>query len=98
MAFILSMTQTTPFTQEIALFLVNALRLSIDATSLSENAVLFGQAGIGLDSIDALELAYAIHKAYGVQLKSGDPSNAEIFASLKNLADYIQTHRACSTT
>ena len=49
--------------------------------------------GLGLDSIDALELAMAISQKYGFQLKSDDSDNAQIFSSLRNLAKHIETHR-----
>ncbi len=54
---------------------------------------MFG-AGLGLDSIDALELALEISKRYGVQLKAEDEDNKRIFASLRALSDYIQAKRA----
>ena len=53
---------------------------------------LFGT-GLGLDSIDVLEVALAISKTYGVKLRSDNKNNASIFASLRSLNDYIQAHR-----
>ncbi len=53
---------------------------------------MFG-AGLGLDSIDALELALEISKRYGFQLRSDDEENRRIFASLRSLSDYIQKNR-----
>ena len=49
--------------------------------------------GLGLDSIDALELALEISKRYGFQLRSDDEENRRIFASLRSLSDYIQKNR-----
>jgi acyl carrier protein len=53
---------------------------------------LFG-AGLGLDSIDALELALEISKRYGVQLKAEDEDNKRIFASLRTLTDHVAQKR-----
>ncbi len=49
--------------------------------------------GLGLDSIDALELAMAIHKQYGIKTKADEAQNREIFASIRNLAAYVAEHR-----
>ena len=58
---------------------------------IDENAPLFGE-GLGLDSIDALELIVLMEKNYGIKLK--DPSQGkEIFKSVKVLADYIEANR-----
>ena len=56
------------------------------------STLLFGT-GLGLDSIDALELALEISKRYGFQLRSDDEDNRRIFASLANLAAHIEQHR-----
>jgi acyl carrier protein len=50
--------------------------------------------GLGLDSIDALELAMAIDKKYGVRIKADDEQNRRIFANVKSLAAYVGQHRA----
>jgi len=58
---------------------------------IDENAPLFGE-GLGLDSIDALELIVLMEKNYGIKLK--DPSQGkDIFKSVKVLADYISENR-----
>ena len=49
--------------------------------------------GLGLDSIDVLELAMAIHKRYGIKTKADDAQNREIFASVRNLAGYVAENR-----
>ena len=59
---------------------------------------LFGEGGLGLDSIDVLELAMALHKRYGVKTKGDDERNREIFASVKNLAAFVAAERAGGTT
>ncbi len=53
--------------------------------------------GLGLDSIDVLELAMAIHKRYGIKTKADDAQNREIFASVGNLAAYVAEHRGRSS-
>ncbi|MBL8460700.1 MAG: acyl carrier protein, partial [Zoogloea sp.] len=54
---------------------------------------LFGE-GLGLDSIDILEVALVISKQYGIQLRADDEDNTHIFRSLRSLADYVATSRA----
>jgi len=58
---------------------------------IDENAPLFGE-GLGLDSIDALELIVLMEKNYNIKLE--DPKKGkEIFASIKTMAEYIQNHK-----
>ena len=83
----------TPAERELAELIVSAVNLeSVDPKDIAPEAPLFGS-GLGLDSIDALELALEISKRYGFQLRSDDEENRRIFASLRSLADYIQQHR-----
>jgi acyl carrier protein len=49
--------------------------------------------GLGLDSIDILEIALSVSKAYGFQLKSDDSDNVRIFSSLRSLNEHVQQHR-----
>ncbi|NKE47739.1 acyl carrier protein [Roseomonas frigidaquae] len=77
---------------DLARLIVAALSLEVAADDIAPEAPLFG-AGLGLDSIDALELALAVSKAYGVQLRSDDERNHRIFASLRSLAAHIAGHR-----
>jgi acyl carrier protein len=79
--------------KELAELIVGALNLEgVDPAGIDPDAALFGS-GLGLDSIDALELALEISKRYGVQLKADDEDNKRIFASLRALSDYIQGKR-----
>ena len=82
----------TAFELETAQFIVDALNLDIEAQSISPETPLFAD-GLGLDSIDVLELALAISKQYGFQLKSDAPENKEIFSSLRSLSAHIASHR-----
>jgi acyl carrier protein len=84
----------TPEQRELAELIVTALNLEgVDAAAIVPDAPLFGD-GLGLDSIDALELALEISKRYGVQLKADDEDNKRIFASLRALAEHIHQRRA----
>ncbi|MFZ2161632.1 MAG: phosphopantetheine-binding protein [Sideroxyarcus sp.] len=78
---------------ELAQLIVTSLNLEVSAGEIEPDAPLYGE-GLGLDSIDILELSLAISKNYGVQLKSDDADNSKIFSSLRNLNQHIQQHRA----
>ncbi len=78
---------------ELAQLIVTSLNLEVAASEIEPEAPLYGE-GLGLDSIDILELSLAISKTYGVQLKSDDADNNKIFSSLRNLYQHIQQHRA----
>jgi acyl carrier protein len=78
---------------ELAQLIVTSLNLEVSADEIEPEAPLYGE-GLGLDSIDILELSLAISKTYGVQLKSDDADNSKIFSSLRNLNEHIQQHRA----
>jgi len=86
-------TATHPLESELAQLIVSALTLDAAPEDIAPEAPLFGE-GLGLDSIDALELSLAIGKAYGVQLRSDDARNHRIFASLRALAAHVEAHRA----
>ncbi len=94
-AFIMAAAQT-PAQRELAELIVSALNLEgVEPAGIDPDAALFGTGtGLGLDSIDALELALEISKRYGVQLKADDEDNKRIFASLRALSDYVQQKRA----
>lgn len=82
-----------PEEMEVAGLIVSALSLETRPEDIAPEEPLFGS-GLGLDSIDALELALAISKAYGVQLRSDDERNHRIFSSLRTLTAHIEKHRA----
>lgn len=81
------------FESEVGRLIVGALSLEIAPEGIDPEAPLFGE-GLGLDSIDALEMSLVISKAYGVQLRSDDERNHRIFASLRSLAAHIAKQRA----
>jgi len=75
--------------REIAELIVECLNLEdIGADEIEPEEPLFGD-GLGLDSIDALELALAITQKYAVQLKADDANIQEVFGSLRSLSAYI---------
>ena len=79
--------------KELAQLIVTSLNLEVAAGEIDPDAPLYGE-GLGLDSIDILELSLAISKTYGVQLKSDDADNTKVFSSLRSLNEHIQRHRA----
>jgi len=79
---------------ELARLIVESLHLEgVEPGDIEPDAPLFG-AGLGLDSLDMLELSMAIEQKYAVKLRSDDPDNEKIFASLRSLARYIREQRA----
>jgi len=77
---------------EVAQLLVDALQLERAPQDIIPDAPLFGD-GLGLDSIDALEIALALSRTYGFELKSEDGHARQVFASLRNLTQYINDNR-----
>jgi acyl carrier protein len=87
-------TSQSPLQHDVASMIVTTLNLdTVKPEQIDPAAPLFG-AGLGLDSIDALELALEISKRYGFQLRSDDEDNRRIFASLANLSAHIEQNRA----
>lgn len=83
----------TPFELEIARLIVQALELEgVQPEDIDPDAPLFGE-GLGLDSLDALEMALAVSKTYGFQLRSDNANNTRIFASLRSLSEHIAANR-----
>jgi acyl carrier protein len=76
----------------LAELIVDSLNLETPAPEIEPDAPLYGE-GLGLDSIDVLEMSLAISKAYGVQLRSDDPDNGRIFRSLRSLNEHVQARR-----
>ena len=73
------------FLQELGALIVETLGLDVAASDIDPDAPLYGD-GLGLDSIDILEIALVISKKYGVQLRADDADNHRIFSSLRQLA------------
>lgn len=87
------MSTQSPAESELAELLVESLNLEeVRPGEIDPEAALFNT-GLGLDSIDALELALAISKRYGFQLRSDNEENLRIFASLRALSAHVEQHR-----
>lgn len=87
------MSAKTPFETEISGLMVEVLNLEIAAEEIDPQAPLYGE-GLGLDSIDMLEISLAIGKRYGVELRADDEDSRLVFASLRSLARHIDEHRS----
>ena len=79
-------------TTEVAGLIVAALNLDVTASEIDPDQPLYGE-GLGLDSIDILEIALVVSKQYGVHLRADSEENERIFASLRQLAEYVNAHR-----
>jgi len=77
---------------ELARLIVTTLNLDVSPTEFDPRALLYGE-GLGLDSIDMLEIALVVSQQFGVKLRADDKSNVQIFGSLRSLNAYIQQNR-----
>ena len=82
----------TDLQREVAALMVEALNLDVAAEGIAPDAPLYGE-GLGLDSIDILEVALVVSQKYGFQLRSDDEDNVRIFTSLASLTDHIAANR-----
>ncbi|MEO6352088.1 MAG: phosphopantetheine-binding protein [Oxalobacteraceae bacterium] len=78
---------------EVAALIVDALNLDVAADEIGPDDPLYGD-GLGLDSIDVLEVALVVSKRYGLQLRADNDDNHRIFSSLRSLTEYISAQRA----
>jgi acyl carrier protein len=83
---------TADLQREVAELMVKCLNLETTADEITPDAPLYGE-GLGLDSIDVLEVALEVSKLYGLQLRSDNEDNKRIFSSLRSLSDYIAAQR-----
>jgi acyl carrier protein len=83
---------TLELQRELAQLLVQALNLNVVAADIDPAAPLFRE-GLGLDSIDILEIALVVSKRYGVEIKADSENNHKIFSSLAALAEFIAQRR-----
>lgn len=77
---------------EVAELVVSALNLETAAADIVADDPLYGE-GLGLDSIDILEVALVVSKKYGLQLRADHEDNTKIFTSLRSLANHIASQR-----
>ena len=87
------MVENSALQSEIAQLMVEALNLEVRADDIDPDAPLYGT-GLGLDSIDILEVALVISKRYGLQLKADSEDNHRIFSSLRSLTHYVASQQA----
>jgi acyl carrier protein len=83
----------TPIIRELAGLITQAVNLEIAPDKIDPDAPLYKE-GLGLDSIDILEVALVVAKRYNLQLKAESEENHVIFSSLRNLARYVAEHAA----
>ncbi len=81
------------FVREVGQLIIQSLDLELSADAIDPDAPLYGD-GLGLDSIDILEVALVLSKKYGVQLRADDADNHRIFSSLRQLAGHVAGLRA----
>ena len=87
------MEPKTELERDVANLLITTLNLENQADAIDPLSPLFGDAGLGLDSIDMLELSLGVSKQYGFQLRSDTADNVRIYASLRALCQHIDQHR-----
>ncbi|HTQ71733.1 MAG TPA: phosphopantetheine-binding protein [Acidocella sp.] len=80
---------------DLATLIVSTLNLDMTATEIDPEASLYGE-GLGLDSIDMLEISLVVAQRYGVKLRADDENNQSIFKSLRSLSAHIQANRAAA--
>lgn len=79
--------------KEVTQLIIQALNLDVVAETINPDDPLYGD-GLGLDSIDVLEVALLVSKKYGLQLRASNDDNQVIFSSLRSLTEYIIAHRS----
>ena len=78
--------------REVAELMIECLNLEITADKIEPDAPLYGD-GLGLDSIDVLEVALVVSKRYGMQVRADSADNQHTFSSLRSLSDHIAAQR-----
>jgi acyl carrier protein len=78
--------------REIAGLITEALNLDVPAAGIDPEAPLYRE-GLGLDSIDILEIALVVSKHYGVEIRAESEENHQIFRSLRSLAEFVAAQR-----
>lgn len=87
-----TVSSTVELQHEVAELMIECLNLEVVPDQITPDAPLYGD-GLGLDSIDVLEVALMVSKRYGLQLRADSADNQHIFSSLRSLTDYIATQR-----
>lgn len=87
-----TVTSAADLHREVAELMIECLNLEVTADQITPDAPLYRE-GLGLDSIDVLEVALVVSKRYGLQLRADSADNQHIFSSLRTLSDYIAEKR-----
>ena len=87
-----TVSSTADLQREVAQLMIESLNLEVTADQIRPDDPLYGD-GLGLDSIDVLEVALVVSKRYGLQLRSDSEDNQHIFSSLRSLSDTIAAQR-----
>ncbi len=87
-------SSTADLQREVAELMIEGLNIEVTADQIIPDAPLYGD-GLGLDSIDVLEVALLVSKRYGLQLRTDSADSQHIFSSLRSLSDYIAAQRTC---
>jgi acyl carrier protein len=82
----------TALERTVAEMIVSSLNLEVSPDNIQPDSALYGN-GLGLDSIDILEVALVVSKHFGIQMKADSEDNFQIFSSLRSLTAYIAEHR-----
>ncbi|HEY4127606.1 MAG TPA: phosphopantetheine-binding protein [Gammaproteobacteria bacterium] len=83
-----------PLIEELKQLIIDSLDLEdVKPADIDAKAPLFGSGGLGLDSIDALELGVAVQKRYQVKLDANSADTRQHFQSVENLAKFISSQR-----
>lgn len=85
-------SRSQDFYVEITNLVIETLNLEVTSDEIGLDEPLYGD-GLGLDSIDILEIALVVSKNYGLQLRADSKDNHAIFSSIRSFADYIQSNR-----
>lgn len=92
------MSQPDSLEDQLKKLIIDTLALEdVTPESIVTEAPLFGE-GLGLDSIDALEIALAIHAKFGVKTEANDPNNRQNYHSIKTLAEFVRSRQGQSAT
>lgn len=86
------MDENLSLQREVAALIVDALNLDVAPEDINPDDPLYGD-GLGLDSIDILEVALLVSKRYGLQLRANNEDNHRVFQSLRSLTDHIGAQR-----
>ncbi len=89
-----AVSSDTDLQREVAELMIGCLNLEITAGQIDPDAPLYGD-GLGLYSIDVLEVALVVSKRYGLQLRADSAENQHTFSSLRSLSDHIAAQRTC---